>query len=119
MKALVGLLYPFLLHPELAQLVLASLNPVQPRLARLGLHRPHGEQSTNQARVTALRESSRFFMIFNQIHSESKQKMCRIEFHILHELLGENPYIRKPPEAGISLESEANPSSAPPPSPRW
>jgi hypothetical protein len=45
--------------------------------------------------------------------------MHRIEVYILHEMLGENPYIRKPPEARISLETEANPSSNPSPSPHW
>jgi hypothetical protein len=44
--------------------------------------------------------------------------MCSIGVCIHHELLGENPYIRKPPEARTSLETEANPSSTPPPSPR-
>jgi hypothetical protein len=98
---------------ESAQLGLACLLPTQPskppRLAWLGLRCPHDEPSPNQARAAALRKILPFFVIFNGICSESKQKSRRIVVRIAHELLELVSLYKKPSAVVFPIQTELKP----------
>jgi hypothetical protein len=86
------------------------LHNMQPRPARPGHRRPHDEPSLNWARAATMRKILPFFVIFNRIRSESKQKSCRIGVRIAHELLEQVSLYKEPSERFFQSKPSSNPS---------